>query len=413
MAVEHRLIVRDSESPKRIQRVYACEYSAIQDVAWSSDSQYILTASYAQNRVDVWSLEDEQWRCSIIDEAAQVTRAQWSPDARHILTLSELELRLSIWALDGSARRYIQHPKSGRASLAFHPEGTYMALVQRHDYRDYIGIYGVGTWEMAREIPLEDMVDCVGVTWSPDGLHLCAWDMPATFSVVVLNAIGIMKRALADSGLGVGRAVWAPAGELLAVCGLDRKIRMLNDLTWRSIATLEHRRIPPSSADVFLEVDVDVPLAQQAKALGSPAARRRTRFDLVQGKVQKYVPADIHRVGSRQGVSAAFSADGVFLATRDETMPNCVWVWRTDRMRCVAVVQMQLAVREFRWSPVESVLAVVTGSSSVYLWKDAKGCMVCEVPAANALALGIRWNPNGDSLAVLSRGLFCLAQLPA
>ncbi|KAJ1950463.1 WD repeat-containing protein wrap73 [Linderina macrospora] len=429
VAVEHRLIVRDTENPKRIQRVYACEYPAIQDLSWSSDSQYILTASYMHDRVDVWSLEDEQWRCSITDEVSRVARALWAPDGRHILTMGELELRLSVWSLETGACRYMENPKAGRSCLAFHPDGSYMAVVQRHDYRDFIGIYGVGRWEMAREIPLEHMVDCAGVAWSPDGLHLCAWDMGANASAVVFNAIGMVKRALVEDGLGTGRAVWSPTGEFLALCGMDRTIHMLNELTWRSIATLMQKPTVPVSADVFVETNVDVPLAQQAKALGgtgaAAAARQHSKFDLETPtlaedgsgdsqpvRIRVRVPADIHRAKDRPAVRAMFSADGALLATHDESMPNCVWVWAVDEMRCRAVVQMMAPVREFKWSPVENVLAMVTGSSNVYLWQDAKGCMVCEVPAVSALAVGVRWNPNGDSLAVLAKGLFCLALLP-
>ncbi|KAJ2765602.1 DNA-directed DNA polymerase, partial [Coemansia nantahalensis] len=97
VAVEHRLIVRDSENPKRVHRVYSCAYEAapyIQEVEWAADSAYILTTSYATSRVDVWSVEDETWRCAITDEVARVEKAAWAADGRHVLTFGELDLRL-------------------------------------------------------------------------------------------------------------------------------------------------------------------------------------------------------------------------------------------------------------------------------------------------------------------------------
>ncbi|KAJ2359664.1 hypothetical protein H4S02_010307, partial [Coemansia sp. RSA 2611] len=54
VAVEHRLIVRDTEDPKRIHRVFSTEYPAIQQIAWGPDGKSVLTASLAQSRVDVW-----------------------------------------------------------------------------------------------------------------------------------------------------------------------------------------------------------------------------------------------------------------------------------------------------------------------------------------------------------------------
>ncbi|KAJ2726536.1 WD repeat-containing protein wrap73 [Coemansia sp. Benny D115] len=421
VAVEHRLIVRDAQTPKRIHRVYSCAYETapyIQEVAWSADSQYLLTASYQNNRVDVWSLDDEQWRCAIHDEVARIERAQWGPDSRHILTLSELDLRLSIWSLlGGEERRYIQGPK-GAVGIAVHPSGGFIAVAQRHDYRDYVGIYDAEEWRMVREVELTGLEDAVGMAWSPDGLHLVAWDTASSYSVVVINIAGLVKRHYApeDAGLGVRRCAWAPSGQLLALGGYDRRVRVLNNLTWRPVAVLTHRTTVSGDVDAFTETEVEQTLAQTSSALlNSQPTRRHTRFDLEPMPVQirVVIPADVHRAANAEDGRGflAFNAEGTLLASVVEAMPNALWIWRVADMRLVTVVQTLAPLRSCQWSPVESVLAFVTGAGTVYVWKQEHGCHLYEIPAASLAVGGVAWNPNGDSLAVLSKGVFSLAFL--
>ncbi|KAJ2331460.1 WD repeat-containing protein wrap73, partial [Coemansia sp. RSA 2681] len=309
VVVEHRLIVRHSDSPKTIHRVYSCAYDTapyIEEVEWSSDSAFLLTASYAMDRVDVWSLSDESWRCSIVDEVSRIESAMWVPHGRHILTFSELDLRLSIWSIeDASDRRFIQFPKS-QVPPVFHPSGDYMAVAQRHDYHDFIGLYDTGTWTMVREIAVPDMVDLAGLKWSPDGLHLVAWDMAANFCAVVVNVGGVVKRVITeDHMLGVRACAWAPSAQLLALSGYDNKIRMLNHLTWRPIATLVHRAQGiPASVDVFSEEEIVQTRAQESQRLMATdtGARMRTSFvlDPAPASIRVIMPADVHRAISER-----------------------------------------------------------------------------------------------------------------
>ncbi|KAJ2546843.1 hypothetical protein EV175_005451, partial [Coemansia sp. RSA 1933] len=425
VVVKHRLILRDSENPKRIHRVYSCAYETapyIQQVEWAPDSAHVLTASYATSRVDVWSVEDEAWRCAITDEVARVERAQWARDSRHVLTFSELDLRLSVWSLAGAdERRFIQFPKA-RAGVSFHPDGSYMAVAQRHDYHDYIGIYSTESWQLVREIAV-DTLDMAGLRWSPDGLHMVAWDMAATYMAVVVNVAGVVKRVFrpgadddADDGLGVRTCAWAPSGQLLALGGHDRRVRVLNHLTWRPIATLTHRQTVSAPADVFVEAEVGQTLAQASQAVLASTQRLHTRFDLdatVPAAIRVVAPQqDVHRADAPRtaGVSfVEFSADGRLLATVCDAMPHALWVWRVSDMRPVAVIQTLRPVRACCWSPVEPVLGFATGAATLYVWKENNGCHIYDIPSATIAAVALAWNPNGGSLVILSKGVFSIA----
>ncbi|KAJ2017732.1 hypothetical protein H4S04_004351 [Coemansia sp. S16] len=406
VAVDHRLIIRNTDSPKTIHRVFSCTYDTlpyIEELGWSSDSQFILSASYAMNRVDVWCLADETWRCSIVDEVSCIEKAMWA--GRHILTFSELDLRLSIWSIENADdRRFIQFPKS-RVPPVFHPDGDYMAVAQRHDYHDYIGIYNTSSWSMVKEIAV-DTIDLAGLKWSPDGLHLVAWDLAGNFSAVIVNVGGIVKRVYTEDTLGVKSCEWAPSGQLLALGGYDQKIRILNHLTWRPLSVLVHRQAIPEKADVFNEVEI----RQESRS----EARIRTRFDLAQSPAEIRVmhTVDVHRADPKMGVSILeFSADGEYLASVCEGMPNAVWIWKVDDMKLLFVAQTLRPIRACKWSPVEMILTFATGTPTVYMWKLGEGLTVNEFVSANVMVSGLAWNPNGDCLAVMTKGLFLVGYL--
>ncbi|KAJ2738086.1 WD repeat-containing protein wrap73, partial [Coemansia sp. BCRC 34301] len=203
---------------------------------------------------------------------------------------------------------------------------------------------------------------------------------------------------------------------LLALGGYDQKIRVLNNLTWRPIATLVHRtqdiRAP---VDMFTEVEIPHSLAQESeKVLSENGVRKRTRFDLepMPASIRVTVPADVHRaVGERKaGVSVLeFSVEGELLVSVCDGMPNAVWVWEVAGMRLISVVQTLRPVRSCLWSPLEKTLAIATGGPTVCLWKMGDGCVMYESPSsATATASALQWNPNGESLAIMSKGLFML-----
>ncbi|KAJ2890914.1 hypothetical protein GGI21_006013, partial [Coemansia aciculifera] len=381
--------------------------------------QYLLTANYALNRVDVWSLSDESWRYSIVDEVCRIEKAQWAPSGGYVLTFSELDLRLSIWSIeDPDERHFVQYPKS-RVPPVFHPEGGFMAVAQRHDFRDYIGLYDTQTWTMVREIAVAETVDLAGLEWSPDGLHLVVWDVPANFCLVVVNVGGIVKRVYTEDEegavLGVRTCRWAPSAQLLAVAGCDQKVRLLSHLTWRPIATLVHRAqaIGPL-VDVFVETEIAQESKQMLQDMHNSNCRARTRFVLVPTAtaathIQTVAPpASVGGgdVSVSRKIAVEFSADGGLLATVCETMPGTVWIWEIAAgVRLLNVIQTLRPVRSCVWSPVENSLVIATGSASIYLWKMGEGCCLYESPSETATAAAVLWNPNGDAIAVLCKGL--------
>ncbi|KAJ1724740.1 hypothetical protein LPJ53_001023 [Coemansia erecta] len=430
VAVEHRLIVRTTQTPKLIHRVFGTAYTArpfIEALEWSPCGRFLLTASYAMSRADVWSLDDDTWRCTLVDEVSRITRAQWGLDATRVLTHSELNLRLTIWTLhadSASSRQYVQYPRA-LAVGADH----YAVAFRQEAHRDVVGLYS-SDWRQVGCVGVEQMREVRGMRWSPDGLHLCLWGGAATWCLAVVNLAGVVKRVEAvEDRLGVRDVAWSPTGQLLAVEGVDGDVRVLNHLTWRPVATLRGggtgagagRGRVAGGVDVFVEtpLDAQTPGLQQQQRAGG---RVPSRFALLPTPATLPTSPDAPSSTTTPTTTTAaspddprpsylsFSPDGTLLAQHSPLNPSRIAVWRVGDMRLVALVCMLGAVRMCRWSPVENSLAFVTGPPTVYMWgAGGGGCRLWDVPAEVVAVGGLRWCPSGEALAVVARGVFALA----
>ena len=63
VAVDHRLIIRDSVS-QQILQIFSCD-DKIDQIAWASDSKYILSAVHSCGLVQVWDIDDPEWSCRL------------------------------------------------------------------------------------------------------------------------------------------------------------------------------------------------------------------------------------------------------------------------------------------------------------------------------------------------------------
>jgi len=74
--------------------------------------------------------------------------ARWAPDSRRILTVCDFNIKLTIWSLVDRSTNYLQFPKYADKGISFTSNGYFMALGERRDTKDFIGVYYVGDWTL-------------------------------------------------------------------------------------------------------------------------------------------------------------------------------------------------------------------------------------------------------------------------
>ncbi|KAK2493697.1 hypothetical protein MC885_010390, partial [Smutsia gigantea] len=431
--VQYRLVVRDV-STLQVLQLYTC-LDQIQHIEWSADSLFILCAMYKRGLVQVWSLEQPEWHCRIDEGSAGLVASCWSPDGRHILNTTEFHLRITVWSLCTKSVSYIKYPKACQQGISFTQDGRYMALAERRDCRDHVSIFVCSDWQLLRHFDT-DTQDLAGIEWAPNGCVLAVWDTCLEYKMLLYSLDGRLLAVFCayEWSLGIKSVAWSPSSQFLAVGSYDGKVgteqymqghsgwqarwphahglpqvRILNHVTWKVITEFEHpANISNPKTVVYKEAEkspqqaldhLAFPPCRAASGLSSPESKYEIAS--VPVSLQTLKPA-ADRANPKIGIGAlAFSPDSYFLVTRNDNVPNAVWIWDVRKLRLFAVLEQLHPVRSFHWDPQQPRLAICTGGSKVYLWSPA-GCISVQVPGEGEHRAPAQqaqnWGPWGTAL---------------
>lgn len=128
-AQDRRVLVREAESQALVSLFLIAGEATL--VAWSPDSDHFLVLMRSgQVSVQVFSLSDPSWGCSIAEGAAGCVMARWAPSGTHVLLTADFCARLSVWSLQTRECTFLPGPKHPDKGLAFHPDGGTVAVLQ-------------------------------------------------------------------------------------------------------------------------------------------------------------------------------------------------------------------------------------------------------------------------------------------
>ena len=288
-----------------------------------------------------------------------------------------------------------------------------MCLAERRDGKDHVSVFNLSSWAMLSHFPIATE-DLSAIQFSPDCSHLCVLDSSIFCRLAVYSVDG---RCLAEMSpyshaLGLRCMDWSDSGQLLAVGAYDQKIRVLNHLTWSVLFEFEHVSPVEQEASVFVETEVKPSFSRDphGKQRNAPCRyeSKELPFTVPSRKPNPKEP------DPKLGVSGLkFSCDSSLLASKNDNMPNTVWIWSVKKVRLTAVLSHLNEVRCFAWDPCRPRLAICTGSHKIYLWSlAANGAVIADLPALNTFSVRhIKWHPGGSSLLVCSNTNFYLCYL--
>ncbi|CAH1774533.1 unnamed protein product [Owenia fusiformis] len=411
--VQYRLIVREV-STLQITQLYTC-LDAIQKIEWSSDSLFILCGMYKRGLVQVWSLEQPEWTCKIDEGSAGLTDVRWSPDGRHILATADFQLRVTVWSLINKSVSYIKYPKQcGENGMDFSRGGKYMALAERRECKDFISVFACNTWQLVKhfETSTEDLA---GVKWSPDGKVLCVWDSCLQYKVLLYSVDGrcLSTYSAYDHALGIKTVSWSPTSQFLALGSYDQKVRILNHITWQTVAEHLHvTTLDNPNVIVYKEVEKRVPLGREQR---SPSSLFSTpsKYEVIEGSVQiPVIKVDFNKANPKVGVgSLAFSADNRYLYTRNDNMPHTLWIWDIQNLCLNVMIIQNSPIKCVQWDPKQTRLAMCTGNNKIYMWSRA-GCLSVEIPTEGTFHVhSLKWHQDENTLLLLGKDQMCVCFL--
>jgi hypothetical protein len=124
-----------------------------------------------------------------------------------------------------------------------------------------------------------------------------------------------------------------------------------------------------------------------------------------------------------------WSADGTYLAAREDSYPRCLWIWQGLRAQLVTIIVQVEAITCARWRPVSKVLtgesnsedvqdaypllAFCTGSGRVYFWTPTTGVSYVDIPKSEVSlsAHSLQWFEDGKKLLIIGRESFSICDV--
>ncbi|WAR26717.1 WRP73-like protein [Mya arenaria] len=399
--VEFRLVVRDVDT-FQIQNLFSC-MDTIQHIEWSADSQFILCGLYKRGLVQVWSLEQPEWKCKIDEGSAG---------------LCDFHLRITVWSLVTKSVSYIRYPKQCQNNIDFSADGKYMALAERRDCQDFISIFASSSWELLKHFE-SSTEDLAGLRWSPDSSVLCVWDNPLNYLVMLYSLDGrcLSKFSAYDYALGIKTLTWSPTSQFLALGSYDEKLRLLNHVTWKTITSFSHpETVDENSGVVYKEVETRTPKPVKSNLTDIPTAALfspQSKYEVQSGPVKiPIVKPDTNKANPKRGIGlAAFSSDCKYMFSRNDNMPHTLWIWDIQKLSACAIIIQNAPIKHVEWDPTRTRLALCTGVNKLYMWSPA-GSLCVEVPVEGTFQVhSLKWHPDGGSLLLLGKDMMCICYL--
>ena len=355
------LVIYDNQSLKPFQSYTFCDF--IEDIKWSKNSKLILIGLYKRARCEIRNIENPKWFC-FIDEGIQgMKNALFSPDSLHILSICDYNIKLSIRSLVDKSLLFIKFPKFSKKGLSFSTKGNFMALAERNEAKDIIGIYYVNKWTCIKkfETKTEDLQD---VKWSYDNSSLLIPDTPTTCRLFVYSPLGdlITKIELYQYKLGIKNIDISPNGHYICLGLYDQSLRIFNNISYTCVTIFEHDKevLNDNTVNYYKEQIINKNGETKYIQLKPP-------IDIKDENIYKKGGNLFNDRNPKIGINKmSFSYDNFFLAAKNDNMPNLLFIWDLNKMNLQTVLIQLNEISYFQWAKNQNILFISTNNNKLY-----------------------------------------------
>lgn len=94
------------------------------------------------------SVFEKSFEAKISDQELGIVAASWVPDSCQILTFSKLCIKATVYSLVDHKQYIIKSPKSHEGGFAFSNNKKFLAMAEKRDGKDFIGVYYCLNWRL-------------------------------------------------------------------------------------------------------------------------------------------------------------------------------------------------------------------------------------------------------------------------
>jgi WD40 repeat protein len=348
---------------------------------------------YKRSRCEIRNIENPKWYCSIDEGIQGMKYSLFSPDSFHILSICEYNIKLSIRSLLDKSLFFIKFPKFAKKGLSFSSKGNFMALAERRDAKDIIGVYYIKKWICIKrfEVASEDLQD---VKWSYDNSSLLIPDTPSLCKLLIYSPVGdlIANIEIYQFKLGIKNLKISPNGHYICLGLYDQSLRIFNNISYTCVSIFNHNK------EIFDDVSVNYYKEQIINK------ENETKY------IQLKPPIDIKNENiyikgknlfndkmPKIGISKiSFSYDNMFLATKNDNMPNILFIWNLFNMNLQTVLIQLSEINYFEWAKNQNILFICTNNNKLYYF-TIDSCKILQL-APDFQNKSLVFSPDGTKM---------------
>ena len=362
----------------------------ITQIEWSPDSTLILISFFKNGLCEIRSVTNPNWICSINQSQSGIINSRWTPDSRKIIITNDFNVRLSIWSLIDKSTIYINGPKCEKKGISFSSNGYFMALAERDNSKDYIGVYFTGDFSLVSRFNV-DTFDLNDISWSKDNTSIVVWDSNLECKFCIYSPTGNLIKVIQPYkyGLGIEDAKFSINYHYFLIGFNDGNIRIYNSITWNFVSELNHN-INILQEDSFVNVFKE----EEIKGKNKFSKYKEGTFPF------KLSNVNFKGIGTISQIECSF--DSKLIASRNDSIPNAVFIWEINSLKLNTVIVHIKNVKDFKWSPKENVLIIVTENEKCYVFSLYNVYLVELISDSQKAfqANFIKWNNDGESFII-------------
>ena len=358
-----QLVIYSCQSLKPIKIYTFIDF--IEDIKWSNSSELILIGIYKRNRCEIRNISNDNFICSIDEGIQGMSNALFSPYSTHVLSFNQNVSKLTIRSLIDKSTLYIGLPKYAKKGLAFssNGKGNFMALAERKDIKDIIGIYYIKKWICFRRFPTE-AEDLQDIKWSYDNSSIIIIDTPAVCKLLIYNIFGdlINKIDIYQNKLGIKKFNISPNGHLYCLGLFDQTLRIYNNISYTCTAIFNHDKenFNDSKVNYYKEEIINQEGETKYIELKPPIDLTKENIYI---KGSNIFNDKLPKIGVGK---IAFSNDNNYIATKNDNMPNVLFIWDLNYMSLQTVLIHLNEICFFEWAKNKNILFISTNNNKLY-----------------------------------------------
>ena len=393
---------------KEIKLLYE-HWDHVKSLKFSPNGRF-LASTGNDTTIRIWNLEEDREVVTLRGHQAEVFSLAFSPDGKTLVSGGE-DSTVRFWDVDRQVVIASFKNHQGRiSSVDFSPDGKTAASANSDGT--------VRIWSLARENLVKtvslDNYKVYSLAYCPDGRSLAIGTFFPGIAPVFSYDIETAEIAakLTSHGGRVKSIDFSPDGKLLASCGDDGLLRIMNLENDELAATINVRDEQSTSLfgsllgtamEILVKQTNDLDLSISDVAFGPDGRLLATAGS--SGKIKLWDTKTFTRmytfVRSESVITVTFSPDGVLLATAGRNQKPTIWNVKTRELVTV-LGENKNTIHSLDFSPDGRLLASGQENGGIVIWNAATWEQVRSLAGHHGRIGNIQFSPDGSLLASCS-----------